>query len=73
MMWLQEPEAARSHNQRLAKLCAQQGCLAAAEDFYFAAGEGSKSVAMWAGAHMWEKAHAATVRAGMSPDALQVN
>ena len=69
---MQDPEAAKSFYQRLAQTCAQQGCLTAAEGFYFGASEGSKSVAMWAGSRMWGPAYAAAVRAGLSPEELQV-
>ena len=69
---MQDPEAAKRHSQRLAELCASQGSLAAAEEFYFDAGEGAKSVAMWAAARFWADAYSASVRAEMSAEKLQV-
>lgn len=68
----QEPEEAAPHYGRLAEAAARQGCLEAAEGFCFGAGDGARSVAMWAAARAWDKAYAAAVRAELPPDALQV-
>lgn len=69
---MQGGEAALAHARDLAQLCAEQGALAAAEEFLFAAGRGADSVGLWMGEGMWTQAHAAAVLADMPQAALQV-
>ncbi|KAK9806680.1 hypothetical protein WJX73_007433 [Symbiochloris irregularis] len=66
-----DPQLAQAHALDLAKRCADQGALAAAEGFLSTAGRASDSVALWLGEGMWSEAHAAAVRAKMPQEALQ--